>query len=136
MSNQKGSITISRHSNDTIVIELRDETSRVKFASLEMTPADFAMALTGLAAVPGVLKVSNLKLVGLQKEMESRSTVVEYAGYGTDAKETYIALIEDGLTDGWEMHDSLSSKSSVVPNHDGTVTLNYHVSRWVQKEDE
>jgi hypothetical protein len=71
-----GGLTITRRGSDAeaqIVIVFDDEKSRSQAASITVSPADFAMALTGLAAVPGS---------GLQVAAEARRAGRPHPGDG------------------------------------------------------
>lgn len=64
---KNGRITISRPSSGHIEIVIRDNTSRINFATLSLTPHEYAQLLTGLSEVPCVLETKGLNNVGKKK---------------------------------------------------------------------
>ena len=64
-----GTISITRYSNNTILLSVDDETSRTQFLRLELTPEAFALALTGLAAQPCTFEL-HADHVGMRREIK------------------------------------------------------------------
>jgi len=125
----KGSITISRYSTGEIAIRIFDENSRSEFVSFEMTPHNFAVAVTGVAAVEGDFTVRGLANIGLTRVNEDRSIVCPIESY--DKEKLAAWLLENAREDGWEIDTYLGSQNSVIRNERGTV-LNYRVFKFVE----
>lgn len=121
-------LTISRRSNDKIVVSITDELSRTKFVEVEVSPHDFAMAVTGLSEVPASGDVRGLANVGKKKVYEKRSVVCPIETY--DKKVLVKWLEENGQEDGWSLDSYLGSQSSVVHEDSGNI-LNYGVYKYV-----
>jgi hypothetical protein len=126
----KGSITITRNSSDTIRVAIRDSASRTQFVTVEMSPHDFAMALTGLAEVEANVSVCGLANVGKFKVSEARQAT--YPGSCHDKKELERWLLEHCKEEGWIIDPYLGTKTSKSYNHAaGNTTLNYRVYKFV-----
>lgn len=124
-------ITIGRNSRDVIGIEVMDARSRQLVARIEMTPADFAMALTGLAHIEATYKHGNLSVVGMKKVSETRS--IEYVGDRFAAKDVMVEWLKaNAAEEGWSIDSYLGSQNSVVHRDDKTL-LNYRVFKYVQE---
>jgi hypothetical protein len=98
----KGKITISRwHSNqdgDGMSIEVWDEVSGVSFLEVEMTPHDFALALTGLARQECTFELRGVQNIG--KVREQKTVIIEVTG-GVRENEK-AALLAPFEVDGWK----------------------------------
>lgn len=128
----KGSITISRNSRDTVTVRLRDELSYIEFASIELSPHDFCMALTGLSEVKGAIDCRGLEYVGMERITESRSVVCPINEYD---REKLSKWIEDNMQeDGWLVSTYLGAQSSVEWK-DGKTILNYSVTKYVKPRE-
>lgn len=107
-------LSISRDSSDKIRISVTCNSSKVNFLSIEIDPAEFCKALTGLAFVGCDGEVRGLDLVGKSrstKTVEFRMPEHNYENAKEVAsKELSRILAEDG--DGWAPRDSFSSQSS------------------------
>ena len=127
-----GDVTISRTSKDEIRIQIKDETSRQTFATVLLTPYEFAMAVTGLSYMKCKIEVDGLENVGKQKVMENRSVL--YTGsdtYNRAGMETWID--EHCQEEGWIIKSNLGSQSSIDYNSkNNTHTLNYSVYKYVE----
>lgn len=127
------SVTISRNSHDEITITIRDQASRINFVSATMTPDAFALAVTGLAEQPATAEVFGLEHVGKRKIMEQRVAV--YPGREFSKKELTKWLTENHQEEGCILNPRLDSQSSVQHNSDGSTTLNYSVTKYIDNQD-
>lgn len=106
--NLQGTFTISRtthsHEDDSIRIELRDETSGIRFMVGKIKLANFAVGLTGLAARPIEMELRGLENVGMVAER--RTEVVEFndPGFSSPREEAHAAAaiaLHPFEIDGW-----------------------------------
>lgn len=127
----KGSITISRDSNNEVHIRIRDETARVQFVDMHLSLEAYALLITGLSEIKGDVVVKGLDVVGKTKIRDRRSVV--YTGSARYDRKTQERWIEDNCQeDGWIVDASLGSQDSVKYNHDTQETiLNYGVYKYV-----
>ena len=127
-------ITISRRSDRKIIIQIRDEVSRIKFFDATMTLEDFAEALTGMGEVTMKGEVRGLQYVGKVKESVRR--VAEYTGPSTyDYKKQEEWLKRNCQEEGWLLDSYLGSQGSVYREGDKTY-LRYGVYRFVDPTPE
>ena len=130
-------VTITRTNHDKIRIYLTDELSRVEFVQLEMDPAEFALALTGLAAQPSNCTVHGLEYVGKRKVREPRSIECPLPGYqGKDKLQQW--LLDNAQEEGWTIDPYLGSQTSVSYHSgaEGGVTLRYSVYKYIDVEED
>jgi hypothetical protein len=130
VSNFKGSVSISRNSNDQVNIRIHDSASGAEFVDIQITLENYALLITGLSRVEATGDVRGLDKVGKQKVIEQRSVVCPLDGW--DKKVFRHWLIENCQEEGWELNSYLDSQTSVSNNKDGTKTLNYSVVRYVE----
>jgi hypothetical protein len=139
----KGKVTITRswstHSDDVITIRIRDEVSNIEFVEAEMSLADFAQAVTGLAFCKCELEVRGLDYIGKKRVREPRTIECPLSPY-TKREELAQWLREHAQEDGWMLDTYLGSQGSVNFSKDskGTI-LNYAVFKYVdpaEGEDE
>lgn len=130
MNNFKGSVSISRNSNDQVNIRIHDSASGTEFVDIQMTLENYALLITGLSRVEATGDVRGLDKVGKQKIIEQRSVVCPLEGW--DKKIFRQWLIENCQEEGWELNSRLDSQTSVNNNKDGSKTLNYSVVKYVE----
>jgi len=124
-------ICITQTSSDVIKIELHDPAARIRFAEIEMTPHDFAMAITGLGYISSTATLDGLDKVGKIRVSEKRSKVCRDPECKYSREKCEAWLIEHAQEEGWEIQTYLGSKDSRVSTDDGAgVVLNYSVFRW------
>jgi hypothetical protein len=136
-----GSLTIIRRGSDAeaqIVIEFDDEKSRSRAASIAVSPADFAMALTGLAAVPGSMTFNATGTVGLRHEHCSREVFVVDGGFKSMRKHAELA-VRAQETDGWrgcidDVHNLHRRLRNEIRNGVKGVVYRVHHDRWIDDE--
>lgn len=132
--NIKAALTISRLSTDKISICVQDHASHAQFLELEIDPAEFANALTGLSHVECTGEVRGLENVGKQIVSETRK--VEYPHGGRPKRHELEAwLLLNCQEEGWIIDPYLGSQSS-ISNYDGKTFLNYRVKRYEAVEAE
>ena len=129
-------VTISRrqgYENDgTITISLRDESSRIEFAEIEMTSDAFVSALTGAGMVAAKGVVRGLDRVGKTKVIEKRSVL--YAGDKWDSAQEKSQWLEAHCKEpGWYVNTYLGSQGTQTYGEAG-VTLHYSVYKFVDTE--
>jgi 2-keto-4-pentenoate hydratase/2-oxohepta-3-ene-1,7-dioic acid hydratase in catechol pathway len=127
----KAQVTISRASDDLIRIKFQDCNSRIEFAEVAMSAADFANALTGLAHQEADLKVRGLNNVG--KVLVSEKRKITCLGSNYDRKYLKEWLRDNAKEEGWLVDDYLGSQGSVA-YHNGETILNYWVYKYVDPE--
>ena len=126
----QANVTISRDSNETIRIRITDNTSRVQFVDLKMSPHDFAMATTGLSFVPVEAIVTGLEHVGMQKVSEKRTVDCPLNTYDRDELRAW--LIDNAQEPGWTLDAYLGSQGSIsTPPSGNGRTLRYLVYKFV-----
>ena len=152
----RAKLTISRPSggrhdgNPCIKIAVDDCDSRIQFLELEVSLADFALALTGLSEVECNMVVRGLQNVGKVRETQSLAIVLEKAflkergiqPYGREM-EQYLVEDPDGIraqheTDGWKVDTYLRSQTSITPDgkSDTAIRLNVRRYRFVEQQPE
>ena len=136
-SKLKGTLSISKSSLGTISVTIEDTTSGISFARIELSPAQFAEAITGLHDCPGELEIRGLQYVGKKKEVEHSHLHIKtfvlnrlgISGYNSEQLENYLE--ENAQREGWLLNSSLRSRSSVINDDDG-VTLHFSYTRYVR----
>jgi hypothetical protein len=132
----KASLTISRASSttgpDTIYFQVTDEVSRSVILQLEMSPEQFALALTGLAVRPASAEwcVENLG-----KRREVKEEVVPFSGYSNSSDEEKARALAPFEINGW------CARRSDLGNHhriDAANPAGYRVvfTRFVEPDEE
>lgn len=135
MKKLEGKITISRpqygDGRELITLRFTDDLSRGRFLEVQVSPGDFAMAVTGASEMPCLLLVESLETVGLKKITENRSCVCPLRGY--DKAELELWLIQNAKEEGWAINPYLGSKSSCTTSPDGETVLHYSVYKYVEQ---
>lgn len=107
----KGAITIGRPSygdgRELMVIQFRDELSRVRFLDIEMSLPDFMKALTGQAEMPIEMQVRGLEDVGKVKETKP----LKFPVYDTN-REAAADLAPAYADEGWQADLYFNSQDS------------------------
>lgn len=100
----KGKVNISRSGKRAIFISLEDELSGVPVIEIKMTPADFALFVTGLSDQECDFKLYNNPFVG--KKREYKNIAVTFPGEGwTITKEQVSEGVKPFVADGWMVFD-------------------------------
>lgn len=128
----KGTVSISRNSNDLVRIELHDRASGLRFAELELTLSAFAQAITGLSRVEGELTVRGLEHVGKKLEVERRQILCPLKSLNKQALSDW--LMANASEDGWHIDRYLGSQGSIRETDEGTL-LSYTVRRYLEPTD-
>lgn len=133
---QPASLTISRvtggDGQPVMALTIRDQKSMHARVTIELSPADLAMALTGLAEVPGVASWHRTEAAGKRFVSERRSIRVPPAHVAQmdcnnrDALERWLE--QHAQEEGWHLASSLRAQGSVERH--GEVRLNYSVYRY------
>lgn len=129
----KGNITISRNSRGVITISLIEEDSRVEFVEAELTTANFAEALTGLAHVECKLKVRGLDLVGLKREVKEELVPIPSSPTESEIKAAFAPFEVDGWS-GYRNDATNSHRWSGKRGEDGLQPTRVHFTRHVSQD--
>lgn len=134
----KGSVCIGRpqggRGDDVIKIEIQDENSNVRFLTLNMKPADFALALTGLSFVPVEFSLNHAEYVGLIKERKPGRLIVPKSEHHYYSREELRQMVRDQCQEeGWFLDDYLGSQSSIGRDKDGNTIVNFGYYRYVEE---
>jgi hypothetical protein len=145
----KGNLTISRPSGGRhddracISITIRDATSRIDFATIEVPLALFAEALTGLSEVEGSLTVRGLRNVGKVRDSQAITFVLtdEYmTKYGLQSYDragirAHLEHDPEGRfhEEGWELSTYLGTHHSIAPNSPDGIRVNTSRVRYVER---
>ena len=128
----QGKVTITRDSNDMIRIRVRDDASRVEFATAEMTVEAFGYAITGLSDQPAEVTVAGLEFVGKRKVVEQRMARCPLSTY--DKAELQAWLVANAAEAGWMLNTYLGSQGSITPQV-GVTLLRYSVYKYVEDDN-
>jgi hypothetical protein len=124
----KAKVTISRTSQDKVVISIVDDASRLQFVEVSMEPEAFAYAITGLAYRPADIEVRGLEFVGKTHVREQRTIECPL---NTHDKSTLRKWLEDNAQEeGWLLDTYLGSQTSITRG-DGKTILRYAVDKYV-----
>lgn len=132
VSGLKAKVTISRVSDDTIRIRLRDALSGCQFAEVSLSLEAFAYAVTGVAEQEAKMSVRGLAYIGKRLITTRRSIVCPVGGNDRDFLEKWLE--ENAQEEGWILNTYLGSQGSVVRS-DGVTTLRYSVSKYVDESE-
>jgi len=119
----KGKLTISRWTSnggvrDGISIEITDKLSGLDIITIDVTPYDFGMAVTGLSAVPVEIKRKPTGFIvnNIGKKRETKSIFVnkpEHSLCGDNYKtEIRVRLVSEMRKPEWEGWDLFSDGTS------------------------
>jgi hypothetical protein len=97
----QGKISIIRNSNNTIKIELEDELSSARFLDIEMTPENFALAVTNLSCIDCEYEVRALSVIGKRLEVKTEMIELGSVNYQNFKGEIYN-LVKPYEVDGWQ----------------------------------
>jgi hypothetical protein len=131
----KGTISISRFTSNKapyrgVEINLRDELSSTRIATITMNIEEFGNAISGLGETDCVFELGNLESVG--KKLEVKTVLVKTSlksRYGV-SDEDLMRLLAPHETDGWE-----GSLRDMKNNHNwdkGGIKVAFH--RYVEAE--
>jgi hypothetical protein len=103
-----GKISITRSSNDTISIELKDESSAITFLRAEMTPEAFGFAITGLGMQQCEFRYLQDDRIGKKLEVKTEIVPCPYM-----SPSNFVECIRDYVqpyeVDGWKAKSSLTN---------------------------
>lgn len=129
----KARVSISRSSHGGIVIEVRDEDSRIQFLQLEMSAEAFGEAVTGLSERDAEAEVYGLELLGTRAEHKheriSVGSGVTWEGCEAAAAEALSSL----EVDGWRARRSDVSNQHNWRRERGRWVLTIGLFRYVDK---
>ena len=127
----KVKFSFGRDSRDVIRVRIRDEASGIEFVSLEMTPHDALLAITGMSEMDAECEVHGLQYVGKTRVTELRTIECPLDPY--DRKALAEWLKANAQEDGWIVQTYLGSQNSVRRLGDKTL-LQYSVRKYVETE--
>lgn len=127
----KGDIQITRGSDDLVRIRLTDGASRVGFATVELSLAEFGSLITGMGLQDVKVTTTGLDVVGKTKVVEPRLIECPLATYDRIELEAWLA--EHGKEEGWTVDPYLGSQKSIGyrTRHGAPLTLRYSVFKYV-----
>lgn len=129
-----GRISLTRNSRDEIVITIRDESSRIDFLRVKLTPENLGLLITNLSEIHCTFTPIGLQNVGKQKIQESRSLTIKASdvknAYDRDELQDYLR--KHAQEDGWALLPHLRPKDSVIYKGD-EIILNYGVIKFIEK---
>lgn len=115
--NLTGGISISRRTGDgyenTICIEIKDDSSRNRFIDVKMSLADFAAAISGCSEMPIQFEVRCLDSIGKTKETEAASINIPKNMKFSSREDIRKYLQAYHQRDGWVLDDYLGSQTSI-----------------------
>jgi hypothetical protein len=121
-----GRVTSGR--GDYISLSLKDEESRVTFATVKMDAETLGKVITGLSEQKVTIEVKGLDRVGKARVVEDRTLSVPGHIY---SKESLEKLVKSTCQeDGWVLDTYLGSKDSVQYLRDDTTLVRYKVYRF------
>ena len=124
----KAELGISRNSSGVITIRLADDTSRVGFVEVSLTPEQFALAITGLMLSDIDVTCRGLDVVGKTVVRERREILCPVKSYDKKVFEQW--LTDNAQEEGWKLSVYLGSQGSVTYKDDGAL-LRYNVYKYV-----
>ena len=116
-----------------ISIRIQDENSRAHFVEVEISLADFALAVTGLSGVDCTAKVKDLEKVGKMQETDTLEFVLpeDFPTYSGD-KEEVKKLAKEICPEGWTPDLSFNSQTSFFTKEEIKYARTT-IRRWVEK---
>ncbi len=130
----KAALSISRDSRGIINIRVDDKTSRITFVELEVSPENFANAVTGFSFQDCDGEVIGLEHIGKARVNEKRSVIYPKAEFDQRSMKRFIE--ENCQEEGWIVSSHLGSRCSIEKNEKGQWILNYSVCKYVEAEEQ
>jgi len=130
----KAKVTIGRYvntGNDRIYIEITDVQSGATFVHVELSLADFAMAVTGLSMVNGEMELHGLDVLGKERQMKHETVSVENVNL---KYEDLVKLAAPFEVDGWRNLLHKGSRFDVTKNKKGEMSYTIPFVRWITVE--
>ena len=125
----KASVTIGRDSHGRVNIRIKDESSRQTVCEVRLTLEDYAMILTGMSEVEGIVEYGKLSVVGKRKVTERRTLEIKCSD--KDKLREHLLDMYRHDTE-WTVDPYLSRQTSIEPLHrDGLYRVNYSVYKYV-----
>lgn len=116
----KGALTITRSTGggkpDEIRLRLRCESSRIDFAEVTISLAEFAQAVTGLGYRPVEIEVRGLEHVGMEHERMHKAVHVGEIPWANDAREEFVTKLAAANTPTgwtWDSHATLQARGGI-----------------------
>lgn len=116
------------HIADEIILTIEDEAAGVQFFRA-FIPMDKMMRMLTGGQQAFEAELMSTDKIGKKRHVERLSVVSPDLGH--DKNDYKLWLLDNCSEDGWELNTYLGSQSSIVHNKDGTKTLNYTRSKWV-----
>ena len=126
-----------------VAITLRDEDSRSATVELRLPREVLMSALMGSHTGGVEATFRNIELIGKKKEIRKMNITFGKNQYSycketkiKTVRESFAFLYPELLEDGWEIADLFNSQESFVFNSDtGGFIANFHIARFVDKEE-
>ena len=111
----KGKITIVKPDGgmdvNVVRIELKDELSRIRIATIELPLEDFAMGIFGLAALPCDIEIDKEKLQHIGNNRVTRLVCCERVFERDGQLEIILRDFEEKYSNEWELlYDGIGTK--------------------------
>lgn len=121
-------LSITRNNHDVISLQITDERSRVRVATVELSPHVLAMALTGRADMKADLtrycSPEEAALIGREKSTE-RVQCPRYTDKNLQRSLVHTHFAESGLAnDGWVLQNDGCTSQQAGDHH------TYIIARW------
>lgn len=127
---KKGRINIARWSSNVepyhgFRIEVIDESSRVHFLQVDMTPEEFALAISGCGARPCTFELRSAGTVG--KKRENKEEVIAFPSEVLSSRDEARAakFLEPYEVDGWKAYTSDIFNRNRITKYDVTTNENH-----------
>lgn len=129
---RQASLTISRvHGDgDFIEVRIRDEKSFIEFVTVKVELAEFAQAITGLAAVPCELETRGLDKVGKYRHHDKISFPINTPSWSSDRREIAAKELLNHLPEGWFCNDSFNNQGSFTTDKEGNTIAHASIVTW------
>lgn len=125
----KGTITITRDSEDRIRLRIQDEASCIEFIEALITPATFTRVLTGVGFQEIEFETRGLQFVGKKRVVEMRTAVCPLQSYSREELSEWLK--KNAQEDGWTLNAALDTQRSISWENGKTI-LHYSVVKYVE----
>ena len=132
----KGKLTIGRWQGNNcqhmITIQLEDDTSHAFMFDVELTPEDFAKAITGCGYMDCMYDIGHTELAGKTHDVKTEDITFKYEGY--DRKKWRTAFAEAAKpfeVDGWKVHLEDHNQHRIVSHQDDGLTVKASFHRYI-----
>lgn len=129
MKTIEGRITILVNDNK-VLVELRDELSRVKFAKVELTPSEFCRLLSRTVEIDCTIDINGLEKVGKKLIISHLEFEMPDGGWG-NREDTARQLVVEKCPEGWEPDLYFGSRDNFF-RRDNKNWVRATIRKWVE----